>query len=169
MTENIQPRSNPVRAAGESESRLNYNLLRPSAKSIRKRDSLVLRGKYVHRRKGKALRQHALRPAGMTFVAEQKHFLNQIMAIYEKIPFDNQGGTLTQEEYLNRQKLLLAYHMELEPLSKYGVIRAKRRADISRRVRSQMPPSLFGMSVARMQIAGGHVTQVPVEPDAEQK
>lgn len=59
-------RPQPVRIFGETESRL----LLPRAEQIAQWNRQRLRGRFVHRHKGKAMRQHALRAIRLTYEAE---------------------------------------------------------------------------------------------------
>lgn len=68
-------RSGPIRARGESELRL----LGPTREQIAALDRPRLRGRFVHRHKGKALRQHALLPIRRTYWIERKALINELL------------------------------------------------------------------------------------------
>lgn len=143
MYNQIPGRSNPIRMMSESEVRLHG----PTPEQIAAIDAPRLRGRFVHRFKGKAKRQHPLLPIRNTHQVERQKQIDALIAVSDKMlhlhPGQGKVASILRGEYSR------------EPVPE---ITDEMRAANIHMTEAEMS---MGGSVVRDQLMGGHAHQVP--------
>ncbi len=143
-------RDNPIRMMSESEVRLHG----PTPEQIAAINAPRLRGRFVHRFKGKAKRQHPLLPTRNTYQVERQKQIDALIAVSDKMLHLHPGqgkvaSILKTKRFAPREK----------PTSP-----RERTLDLVQRSLSVAGVKMtMGGSVERGQLMGGHAHQVEKE------
>lgn len=150
MYNQIPGRSNPIRMMSESEVRLHG----PTPEQIAAINAPRLRGRFVHRFKGKAKRQHPLLPIRNTHQVERQKQIDALIAVSDKMLHLRPGqgkvaSILKTKRFAPREKSTSPRGRTLDLVQRSLAVAGVKMT--------------MGGSAERDQLMGGHAHQVEKE------